>query len=210
MRQEPDIKRAVAFFDGQNLFHSAKRAFGYTFPNYDPVLLAKGVCAKQGWRLDGVRLYTGVPAVEDKPFWHHFWVAKGAQMGRDGVHLTTRRLMYRTKTISLPDGTQHSFIDGDEKSIDVRIAIDMIRMAHRREYDVAILFSQDQDLVEASDEVKTISVEQDRWIKCACAFPASLTVPKARGVNGTEWVKIDKVLYDQCVDQRDYRPKPTV
>lgn len=40
MRQEPDIKRAVAFFDGQNLFHSAKRAFGYTFPNYDPVLLA--------------------------------------------------------------------------------------------------------------------------------------------------------------------------
>lgn len=118
--------------------------------------------------------------------------------------------MYRTKTISLPDGTQHSFINGDEKSIDVRIAIDMIRMAHRREYDVAILFSQDQDLVEASDEVKTISVEQDRWIKCACAFPASLTVPKARGVNGTEWVKVDKALYDQCTDQRDYRPKPVV
>jgi hypothetical protein len=26
---EPPVKRAIAFFDGQNLFHAAKRAFGY-------------------------------------------------------------------------------------------------------------------------------------------------------------------------------------
>jgi hypothetical protein len=28
---EPATKRAVAFFDGQNLFHAAKAAFGHTF-----------------------------------------------------------------------------------------------------------------------------------------------------------------------------------
>src|SRR4029077_18045259 len=47
---EPLIKRAVAFFDGQNLFYSVRSAFGYTFPNYDVVALATAVCATRGWR----------------------------------------------------------------------------------------------------------------------------------------------------------------
>lgn len=128
-------------------------------------------------------------------------------MGREGVYICTRRLMYRNKSFSLPDGTQHTFLDGDEKSIDMRIAIDMIRMAHRGDYDVAIVFSQDQDLSEASDEVRAISIEQDRWIKCHSAFPVSPTVPKARGINRTEWFRIEKAVYDACIDTRDYRPK---
>ncbi|MDE2926223.1 MAG: hypothetical protein OXT71_07495 [Acidobacteriota bacterium] len=37
----------------------------------------------------------------------------------------------------LPEGTQHSFLTGEEKGIDVRIALDVIALAHRREYDVA-------------------------------------------------------------------------
>jgi hypothetical protein len=38
---EPPVKRAIAFFDGQNLFHHAKAAFGYTYPNFD--LRLKGI-----------------------------------------------------------------------------------------------------------------------------------------------------------------------
>jgi len=37
----------------------------------------------------------------------------------------------------------------EEKGIDVRIAIDLIRLAHGAVYDVAILMSQDQDLAES-------------------------------------------------------------
>ncbi len=40
MRVEPATKRAVAFIDGQNLFHAAREAFGYTYPNYDVMALA--------------------------------------------------------------------------------------------------------------------------------------------------------------------------
>ena len=36
LTDEPAIKRAIAFVDGQNLFYAAKEAFGYTYPNYDP------------------------------------------------------------------------------------------------------------------------------------------------------------------------------
>ncbi len=35
MSSEPPVKRAIAFVDGQNLFHAARKAFGYTYPNYD-------------------------------------------------------------------------------------------------------------------------------------------------------------------------------
>lgn len=207
MPVEPAIKRAVAFVDGQNLFHSAKAAFGYTFPNFDIKKLAELICAQQGWQSSEVRFYTGVPDISDNAYWNHFWTAKGAQMGRQGVRVFTRRLRYRNKRIKLPDGSVHTFLDGDEKGIDVRIALDVIRLCHRREYDVALIFSQDQDLSEVADEIRTISHEQDRWLKIASAYPYSPTVRRARGIDKTDWQRIDRAQYDQCLDTRDYRPK---
>ena len=61
MPLEPRIKRTIALVDGQNLFYGAKEAFGYSHPNYDPLLLAQSVCERRGWRLDQVRFYTGIP-----------------------------------------------------------------------------------------------------------------------------------------------------
>ncbi|MBI4922760.1 MAG: NYN domain-containing protein [Devosia nanyangense] len=199
--------RAVCFFDGQNLFHSAKAAFGYTFPNFDPLKLSKLVCRQQGWELVQARFYTGVPDAADKPFWHHFWTAKGAQMGREGVHLFTRPLVYRTKKIDLPDGTQHTFLDGDEKGIDVRLALDVISLANTRVYDVAVVFSRDQDLSEVAEEIRVISKLQARFIKIVTAYPYSPVVKSYRGVNKTDWLRIEKADYDTCIDTRDYRPK---
>ena len=61
-------RKAFAFFDGQNLYHSAKAAFGYTYPNSDTVALAQAVCSAQGWTCTNVRFYTGVPDASDSPF----------------------------------------------------------------------------------------------------------------------------------------------
>src|SRR5262249_50063788 len=83
MAREPAEIRAITFFDGQNLFHCAKAAFGH--PNYDPVALSNAACVSKGWRCAQVRFYTGVPDAADNAFWNHFWVAKGAQMGRTCV-----------------------------------------------------------------------------------------------------------------------------
>jgi hypothetical protein len=46
MRTEPTVKRTVAFVDRQNLFHAAREAFGYTYPNYDARALASLVCQR--------------------------------------------------------------------------------------------------------------------------------------------------------------------
>lgn len=210
MPSEPVIKRAVAFVDGQNLFHSAKLAFGYSFPNYDIFALANAVCAMRNWQMAAARFYTGVPDAADNAVWNHFWTAKCAQMGRQGVVIYIRPLRYRNKIIRLPDGTSHTFLDGDEKGIDVRIALDVIRLAHENAYDVALLFSRDQDFSEVADEIRTIAKQQKRWIKIASAFPRSPAVKHWRGIEKTDWVPIERAAYDACIDARDYRPKPPV
>jgi hypothetical protein len=69
---EPAVKRAVAFIDGQNLYHTVKREFGYTYPNYDALRLAQTICVAQGWTLTQTRFYTGIPDARDDPFWNHF------------------------------------------------------------------------------------------------------------------------------------------
>jgi hypothetical protein len=128
-------------------------------------------------------------------------------LGRQGVHTFSRPLRYRNRIVKLPDGTEHTFLAGEEKGIDVRIALDIIRMAHHEEYDVSLIFSQDQDLSEVAKEIRTIAQEQGRWIKIACAFPLSPTTRNKRGIDKTDWILIDRATYDACLDRRDYRIK---
>ncbi len=128
MPAEPAVKRAIAFVDGQNLFHNARSVFGY--------------------------------------------------------------------------------IAGEEKGIDVRLALDALDAAHRREFDVALIFSQDQDLSELASLIRQVSAFQNRWIKIASAFPDSLAATNRRGINRTDWCPIDQATYDACIDPRDYRPRP--
>jgi uncharacterized LabA/DUF88 family protein len=205
---EPSSHEAVAFIDGQNLFHAARAAFGYTYPNYDVAALARALCRAQGWRLRQVHFYTGIPDADDNGFWNHFWTAKSSVMGREGVHVFSRPLRYRTKSIRLPDGSTYSFLTGEEKGIDVGIALDIVRMAYRGEYDVALILSQDQDLSEVAREIRTISREQHRWIKAVCAFPYGEGTKDRRGIDRMDWIRIDRATYDSCLDRRDYRPRP--
>ena len=205
MPPEPFTKRAIAFIDGQNLFYAAKQAFGYNFPNYDAPALAHEVSRASGWSLEKVYFYTGIPSAQDDPFWHHFWGSKLAVMGTRGVETFSRHLRYRNQAVSMSDGTTTTVRVGQEKGVDVRIALDVVRLAREDAYDVALLFSQDQDLSEVADEVRAISIGQRRWIKIACAFPASPTYRNTRGVNNTDWVHFDRAVYDRCIDPVDYR-----
>lgn len=203
MPSPPASKRTVIFVDGQNLFNAVKEAFGYSYPNYNILALAHWVCSAHEWQFQEARFYTGLPDSSDPR--HAFWAAKKSAMGKQGIHVCTRPLRYRNKTIKLPDGTEHSAQVGEEKGIDVRIAIDMIRLAHHNLYDVAVLFSQDQDLAEVAKEIRTIAHEQDRWIKIASAFPLSSVSRNKRGINNTDWIKMDRATYERCIDRTDYR-----
>jgi uncharacterized LabA/DUF88 family protein len=198
-------KQAITFFDGQNLYHAAKQTFGYSYPNFDPLALSKSICERHDWNLKQVRFYTGIPGAHDNPLWNKFWAAKLLNMSRQGIYVFSRPLRYRHKHLRMDDGSYRTLLTGEEKGIDVRIALDVIRMAHHNEYDVAIIFSQDQDLSEVAKEIRAIATEQSRWIKVASAFPSSNDAVNKRGINATDWIEIDKTTYDSCLDARDYR-----
>jgi hypothetical protein len=221
------------FIDGQNLFNAAKAAFGYSYPNYDPMVLADRVCKDNGWTRTQIRFYTGMPGAAEDPSRHVFWTNKLVVLRRQGVYVFTRPIRYRDKVTHwpgnvricppggaalapgttlhradgslLPAGTQFRVRSADEKGVDIRIAIDIFKLAFDNAYDVALVFSQDQDLSEAAKEVPAIATAQARWIKIACAFPDSPGATNHRGINGTQWVVIDQPTYDACIDPFDYR-----
>ena len=200
-------KKAIAFIDGQNLFFAAKEAFGHTYPNYDVKVLINRICSEQGWVPSEIRFYTGVPEAADNSFWNHFWRAKLAQMGRSGVTVYSRPLRYSNVVVNLPNGKAGAKLVGREKGIDIRIALEMVRAAYEIRCDVMLLLSQDQDLTEAVDEVKAIGKRFNKTIHVACAYPCSPTAVNTRGIDRTQWIKIDRACYDACLDPRDYRPK---
>jgi uncharacterized LabA/DUF88 family protein len=191
--------------DGQNLYHAARKAFKRSYPDFDIHALASCVCEAAGWTLVQTRFYTGLHSLQMNRFWHNFWVGKLAAMRHQGVEVYTRPVRYRMQSVRLPDGTEHTFQAGEEKGIDVRIALDVIRFALRREYDVAVIFSQDQDFADVALEIRAIAREQNRWIKVACAFPVGLGSHYRRGIERTDWIPIDLAVYESCLDPNDYR-----
>ncbi len=206
MPDEPAEKRAVAFFDGQNLYHHAKAAFGHHHPNYDPVRLFDAVCTAHDWQNNGVRFYTGVPSVAKSSMWHGYWSKRLLAMRRAGILVTDRRLRYYETEVVLEDGSRQTVETPQEKGIDVRLALDVVRLARTNHFDVGVIFSQDQDLAEVVDDIQEISRDDDRWIKLVSAFPVGPTATATRGINNTDWFPMDQAFYDSCLDPRDYRP----
>lgn len=205
MVQEPKIKHAMAFVDGQNLYQHAKDAFGHHHPNYDPIKLHKFVCDQNGWVPNLVRFYTGVPDPNENEMWAGYWSNRVLALKRAGVAVTTRPIRYRKEIIAI-DGNSETVTTPQEKGIDVRLALDIVSLARKRNFDVAVVFSQDQDLQEIVQEVRDISVEQDRWIKVVSAYPFGPQASSKRGIDKTQWVKIDQEDYEKCLDPKDYRP----
>jgi uncharacterized LabA/DUF88 family protein len=197
----------VAFFDGQNLFKAAEQAFNVTFPDYDPMLLAREVCKEEGWELAGVRFYTGVHAMKRNAHWHGFWSKKLAHLGKQGATVFRRNLRYHRQEVKLRGGSFSHDI-AVEKGIDVRIAIDLIKLAIDQAYDVGVIFSQDQDLSEAAAEVKQIAVAQKCAIELFSAYPISTTRRSETQwpINHTEAIEFEEPFYDRCRDKRDYLP----
>jgi uncharacterized LabA/DUF88 family protein len=204
---EPATKHAVAFVDGQNLYRHAKEAFGHHHPNYDPLKLHNEICKLHNWKPTLVRFYTGVPDRAHSEMWSGYWSNRVLAMKRAGILVTTRPVRYHQQEILFDDGTKKEVITPQEKGVDVRLALDVVHLARTRQFDVGVIYSQDQDLAEVATEVKSIAREQGRWIKLVSAYPYGPKATSPRGINGTDWFGIKQEIYDSCLDAKDYRPK---
>ena len=192
--------RTIVLIDGQNLYHLARRAWGsslpsvYDRPSYDVEMLARALVSRApGRSLAAIRFYTGVPdpavgAWEAR--WHDFWSNKIRYLKSQGIYV------YRGRVSA----------GGQEKGVDVSLAVDLVRATYNRQYEAAIIVSQDWDFGPAVRFAKEIAAAQGRRVVFESCFPAGRGVSR-RGIPGTTWVRIDKATYDACLDPTDYRPK---
>lgn len=196
-----DNLRTIVFFDGQNLYHGAKDAWRplpavgpskYSYPSYDVEKLAGVLVSRTAGRiLTQIRFYTGVPDPslgQTEHFWHSFWTSKLRYLKSHGVEVYKGRINHE-----------------QEKGVDVSLAIDLVRLTYEKQYEVAIIVSQDWDFGPAIRLAKEIAKNQGRQLVFESCFPIGPGSKSTRGIPGTIWVPINQATYDACYDPRDYR-----
>jgi hypothetical protein len=96
---------------------------------------------------------------------------------------------------------------GREKGIDLRIGLDMLRLARQGCYDVASLVTQDTDLNQAVEELMVLRNELDVWLACETAYPFNPAsgYRQFRLLSCRRWHVIDEALFGRIRDDTDYR-----
>jgi len=143
--------RVVLFADDANVYNGARRAFfdprtdHYTLGNYDPCRLANLIVdrrtpALRHRELTDVRIYTGRPDPYRQPVRaaEHDKLASVRQAA--GATVIARPLRYLNGK-------------GQQKGVDVAMAIDIVTMAIDGLYDVGLVASTDTDLKPALEYI---------------------------------------------------------
>ena len=172
--------RAIVLIDGQNLYHMARRAWAsgpqspYAWPSYDVQKLASVLVARtHGRTLEEIRFYTGVPDPSTGPsqtFWHGFWSNKIRYLRSRGVYV------YRGRVNA----------GGQEKGVDVSLALDLVRATYERRYEAAIIVSQDWDFGPAVRLAKGDCQGTGQAARVRVLLPARSRQPFAEGRAGDD------------------------
>ena len=199
--------RAVFFVDGSNLVHSCQRAFNEY--KLDVAKLVRSVCKARDWDLAEVRFYSGSPSKTIDPKGHARWTGQAESLRKAGITVVSRDLVYRDKSVFGPNGEKRVIKQASEKGIDVRIALDAVRAAYEQTADIYVFASQDQDLSEACREINRICQTQKRPSLIYSVFPSSEQAENKAGLRGTEFIKIDRNLYEECSRSTELETVPT-
>ena len=182
--------RAVALFDGMNLYNHALRAFGDLDGRYDPVRLARSVAESQGCELVQTRFYVGVPSRNKHRRLFNYWNARLRAMRANGV-------------IVFQGTVNDSGQKGQEKGVDIRIALDSVDLVLDGLCDTLIIFSTDQDFQQIKPTALKVANQFGRRLRIKSAFPSTQKY-SIRGVDGTDWVPFDRKTYFANLDPRDF------
>jgi len=197
-------QQVVVFIDEKNVYRDARRAFfdrdaHHTRGQFHPVALADLICSrlphgvKEGRELREVRLYTGIPSstLEPKSYGAHMrqslsWEAAGAKV-------VSRALRY-----------SRNQLPGEQKGIDVALAVDFVTMAIEGEYDLGIIFSTDTDLRPA---LEYVAARRSTMPEVACWW--SETAQKYLSISSAKvWShRLIEADYKSICDYTDYNVK---
>lgn len=161
--------RVVVFVDYQNAHASGHKLYCDAFdPIYncliDPLKLGELLVHRRapGGTLTEVRVYRGRPDPRKEP------TLTAANDKHFDAWKSDIRVMVKRRPLMYPEdwGEAGCVERPREKGIDVSLAVDMVRLAYEKKYDVGILFSRDTDLKPALEMVRDLKlahVEVASW-----------------------------------------------
>lgn len=199
------LQRVVLFLDYQNVYHRARDTFSSPSAaagegQIDPLALGHLLARRvPGGRLVEVRVYRGRPSRRRDARSYAAYrrqTATQVNIGLGLVSVISRDLRYP------PDWPTRA---AQEKGIDVALAVDFVRMAARRDYDVGILFSSDTDLVPALGAV--VALRPDDPVSCeVAAWAAPGGRPRSLSVRGARIRRhlLSEADYHAVADPTDY------
>ena len=199
-------QRVILFVDEQNFYQGARRAFynkdsHFTRGNFHPVELGRLICARlpigvsEPRSLHQVRVYTGLTDPTKEPKSHAPHMKRCSAWEAAGAVVIARPLRY-------PKDWKPSK-PGEQKGVDVALAIDFVDLALDGEYNVGVIASTDSDLRPALEFVlrrfpDTRRVEVASWWNNRSQ--SRLTVPGA-----SIWChRLDENDYKSVADLTDY------
>jgi hypothetical protein len=156
----------VVFLDYQNVYRGARDAFHPPLSpsqhgQIDPVGLGELITRRSRFdrSLAEVRVYRGQPDAARDPKGYAAWSRQVESWRRDP------RVVVISRTLRYPPNWPRG--KPQEKGIDVALAVDLVLMAVRHEYDVGIVMSTDTDLKPALEAV--VDLGGNPYPKCEVA-----------------------------------------
>lgn len=202
------------FIDGQNVTIGARYAFGGT-GNMHPLLLGRALAGND--RLVEIRYASGIPDPDVSPDRAAADQRRHDLMRRTDVMVLERMLRYRwewdIQDRDLPNPRKHpdevrqarvkSRNRGQEKGIDVWLALDALVMCTRADIDRVIIASADTDLDMVPHHMKMIPGQENTQVFSAKVLPDDRDLRPSRGFDDT--VAIDRSMFETAKDDFDYR-----
>lgn len=164
-------KRAIVFIDGNNFYHRAKRA-GIAPSTIDYLKLSGFICSKFGLFLRKTIYYNSIPDIRDgkEKYYAHMRFLSGLE-ALPNFEVRSRKLQTHSNRELIEEKARLLASLGlcakcgpkvekncmacigdagkKEKGIDVWLAVEMIELALKGEYDFAVLVSGDGDFIPA-------------------------------------------------------------
>ncbi|MFZ4500146.1 MAG: NYN domain-containing protein [Minisyncoccia bacterium] len=154
MDQNSTPSRIVVFIDGSNFYHKLKevlctlddsyKMLGFKYKDFFQNLAKESPIVE-------IRYYVGVIKRQAGPD-----IEKSEKMYSQQQRLIAR-LQKENIVVTLGNLIQHPDKSFHEKGVDVRLAVEMIRLAREDRYDVAYLVSSDTDMVPAVEEAQSFN-----------------------------------------------------
>jgi hypothetical protein len=208
----PEQPRVISFIDLQWWLRASKFAFDQQLPNLNPAKLTVALAKEHGWDVAMVRAYVDVPTQQSSLWWHQLWRNRIDDLEQSGVIVNAT--LQRTRTAWAVNGNEYEKVSvRSDVETPFHLIQDAVADVALNSCDVVLLFTRETKYLELTEYLKSVAVQQKRWLKIVSAFPYQADAERHvkynahNGIDKTDWIRVGYELNRECTD---YIRKPVL